>query len=82
MTRSHTWEADAVCARVDPDLWFPAIGESAAPARRLCLTCPVRTECLAAAMAEEAGQHRHGIRGGLTARERLALASRQRQAAA
>ncbi|HUK68238.1 MAG TPA: WhiB family transcriptional regulator [Streptosporangiaceae bacterium] len=42
------WKDAALCAQVDPDLWFPADGSSAtaATARRICAGCPVRAECL------------------------------------
>ena len=54
-------------------------------ARAICAGCPVRQECLDAAMKEEIYlcndhpmqmQHRHGVRGGLTPSERAALAGR------
>ena len=49
----------------------------------LCRGCPVRQECLDAALREEAGEsgeglgwrYRHGIRGGLTPFQRAALTS-------
>lgn len=49
-----------------------------AEAKRLCITCPVRQECLTDAMNEEAylgGTERHGMRGGLTARDRVLIAA-------
>lgn len=70
------WEQDAACRGVDPALWFP-VNENGHQAIRICGTCPARQACLDAAMAEEDGlgvDHRHGIRGGLTRRQRYALA--------
>lgn len=41
-------------------------------AKAVCASCPVRSACLDDAMASESGghQHRWGIRGGLTGKER------------
>ena len=57
------WRAHALCAQVDPELWFPEKGGSAAPAKRICFACPVRIECLSYAL--ETGQD-DGIWGGHT----------------
>ncbi|MFT2014639.1 WhiB family transcriptional regulator [Streptomyces sp. 796.1] len=80
-TLPATWTASAVCAQVDPELFFPEIGgSSAVTARRICAACPVRAECLAAALSEEgdcAPSYRHGIRGGLSPRARYALGRRR-----
>jgi WhiB family redox-sensing transcriptional regulator len=61
-----TWKDDGVCAQIDSDLWFPEKGHNAAIAKRICRTCPVQRECLAAGRYEA-----HGIWGGLTYHERL-----------
>lgn len=50
-----------------------------AEAKKMCITCPVRSQCLSSAMLEESylsGAERHGIRGGLTARERILEAAK------
>ncbi|WP_420169033.1 WhiB family transcriptional regulator [Streptomyces violaceoruber] len=70
---------EAICAQVDPALFFPRPGDHAASraAKTICLGCPVRRACLDEALALEgtAGKsHRHGIRGGHTPRERTVLA--------
>jgi WhiB family redox-sensing transcriptional regulator len=39
------WADSALCAQTDPDLWFPAKGESSVHAKRICMRCPVRQEC-------------------------------------
>lgn len=48
-------------------------------AKQICtMRCPVREACLESAMATElflGGTERHGIRGGLTARERILIAA-------
>ncbi|GAA4706488.1 WhiB family transcriptional regulator [Streptomyces youssoufiensis] len=81
-TTPAPWAASALCAQVDPELFFPEIGgSSAVTARRICAACPVRAECLAAALFEEgdcAPSYRHGIRGGLSPRARYALGRRKR----
>ena len=73
------WELEAVCRTTDPELWYPALGQSNEPAVAICRDlCPVRAECLEAAMAEEHPGNprrvpRWGIRGAKTALERAAL---------
>lgn len=70
---ARSWRRDAVCAQVDPELFFPEVGEPTAPAKRICAGCPVRVECLDYALdAREA----HGVFGGLSAQERLRLLRR------
>jgi hypothetical protein len=46
-------------------------------ARPVCNACPVRTECLENAIATE-GTHPHGMRGGLSERDRVAEVRRRR----
>lgn len=74
------WRDQALCAtpqfKRQAELWFPhpTNQEAIRTAKNVCNTCPVREACLAAAMAEEAGQgrdKRFGIRGGTTESERL-----------
>lgn len=60
------WVADALCAQVDADLWFPPAGMSARDAKRVCAVCPVRTECLNYAMEH----HDAGVWGGFSERDR------------
>lgn len=61
------WIPDvAVPCQSDPDAWFPESGR-AATAVKFCRGCPVRVDCAAAALAQD---ERHGIWGGLTARQR------------
>jgi len=61
------WEYGAVCAQVDPEVFFPAVGEKAKEAIRLCETCRVRGACL---QDELDNPHSDGIRGGFTDRNR------------
>ena len=63
------WMADAACAQVDPELWFPELGSSGIRAKRICAQCPVAAEC-----REFALEHREtGIWGGTSERERLEM---------
>ncbi|MYX14448.1 hypothetical protein GTY67_13680 [Streptomyces sp. SID8374] len=41
-----TWREDALCRQTDPELFMPDVGGTAAPAKRICLACPVRRPCL------------------------------------
>ena len=50
------------CWGADPDLFFPLPGESADPAKAICVACAVRVECLALARARG---ERFGIWGGV-----------------
>ena len=67
--RRPRWMDDAACRDAKQDLFFPEVGESADAAKRLCAECPVRAECLAWGLHEDAG-----IFGGMNrkAREKLA----------
>ena len=61
------WMDDALCAQVDPDLWFPERGGPGSPAKRICARCPVREQCL-----DENLMETHGFWGGMSERERRA----------
>jgi WhiB family redox-sensing transcriptional regulator len=64
------WAARALCAGVDPDVFFPAADGPIGPAQTVCGRCPVCGQCLAyAVIADEP----FGIWGGLGPRERQAL---------
>lgn len=64
----------APCTQVDPEVFFPKLGESAQKARAICRDCPVRAECLEWSLG---GYHPYGVLGGHTAKER-ALLKRER----
>lgn len=67
-----TWLANAACAGLG-DTMFPGDNErDKAAAKNICRPCPVWEECLRHALAT--GDNQHGIRGGLTPRERRTLA--------
>lgn len=67
---AERWIDDALCAQTDPDSFFPEKGGSVREARRICLRCPVRAECLDYALAHD---ERFGVWGGYSERERRAL---------
>jgi hypothetical protein len=82
MTRAD-WREDATCARVDPELFFPAaeggpaLERQVEAAKRVCAACPVRAACLAWATRALP----YGIAGGLTQQERRQLAALSRTGA-
>ena len=76
---SDEWD-DAICAQIGGNaadsIFFPAGPDQAKQAIEMCFRCPAQEFCLRAALEEEATlpfDQRFGIRGGLTARERLTL---------
>lgn len=82
---SRAWITLAACQREDPELFYNCQSPlERARAKAVCTDCLVTEECLAAVMEEEAARegespevnkkNRFGIRAGLTASERWALA--------
>ena len=76
-TVREVW-ASALCAQVDPELFFPDKGGSAAEAKAVCAACPVTALCLATFGPLIAD----GVVGGLTAQERQQQRRAGRPAAA
>lgn len=76
LRHAEPWEAEALCAQIDPELWFPPKTVSPGPAKRICNgfggrpACPVRDLCLEKALLND---ERFGVWGGLTDRERRKL---------
>ncbi|SER95826.1 WhiB family transcriptional regulator, redox-sensing transcriptional regulator [Lentzea xinjiangensis] len=58
------------CAETDPDAFFPTKGDGIRHAVRTCLSCEVRAECLAYAVARP---ELDGIWGGTSNRQRVAM---------
>lgn len=77
------WRARAACRQLDTRLFFPDrvayLKKDVGFAKTTCRRCPVREECLRAAMD---GGETVGIWGGLTPSERANLQRRQRRARA
>ncbi len=67
------WQERALCAQTDPEAFFPEKGGSTREAKRVCLTCDVRDECLEYALGHD---ERFGIWGGMSERERRKLKKR------
>src|SRR3954470_24515382 len=67
------WQERALCAQTDPQAFFPEKGGSTREAKKVCLTCDVRGECLEYALQHD---ERFGIWGGMSERERRKLKKR------
>lgn len=74
---SRGWQAQALCAQADPDAWFPEKGGQPGKIKAICRQCPVRPECLNAALERD---EMFGIWGGLSRQERVAVKRRRRTA--
>ncbi|WP_367135336.1 WhiB family transcriptional regulator [Saccharothrix sp. HUAS TT1] len=72
-TDEQDWQERALCAQTDPEAFFPEKGGSTREAKRICLGCEVRSECLEYALQHD---ERFGIWGGLSERERRKLKKR------
>lgn len=55
------WRSYAACVGHDPDLWFPVEPRNDVVPIMICMSCPVRPDCLAYAKKT---RQRHGIWGG------------------
>ena len=79
---TSSWRDHAECRGVDPGIFHPDDEEenefSTQAAKAICMTCPVREACLEHAIAV---REKHGVWGGLTARERRRLIRRRRRSA-
>ena len=64
------WPERALRAETDPEAFFPEKGGSTREAKKVCLSCEVRAECLEYALTHD---ERFGIWGGLSERERRRL---------
>ena len=61
------WQDRSLCSQTDPEAFFPEKGGSNRDAKRICMACEVRPECLEYALARD---ERFGVWGGLSERER------------
>ena len=69
----QSWQERALCAQTDPEAFFPEKGGSTREAKKVCLGCEVRADCLEYALLHD---ERFGIWGGLSERERRRLRRR------
>lgn len=67
------WTTKGACRAGDPDELFVQ-GAAQNRAKSVCLSCPVRTECLADSLDNRV---EFGVWGGMTERERRALLRRR-----
>lgn len=63
------WRQYAACKGMDPEVFYPNAGRNER-VQKLCDPCPVKAECLEFARVTETPKLRHGIWGGVSARER------------
>lgn len=61
------WMKDALCAQVDPDLWFPEKGGNTRDAQKICSQCDVQQQCLDYALQHD---EQYGIWGGTPPKKR------------
>lgn len=64
------WQERGICNQTDPEVFFPNKGGDAtliAAAKRVCMSCEVRVQCLDYALDND---ERFGVWGGLTERQR------------
>ncbi len=69
----NQWAAQGACRNSDPDALFVQ-GAAQNRAKLVCMSCPVRTECLSDALDSRI---EFGVWGGMTERERRALLRRR-----
>jgi WhiB family redox-sensing transcriptional regulator len=71
---NRSWQRQANCMGVDPDLFFPERGASTREAKEVCRGCVVREDCLEFALVNS---EKFGIWGGLSERERRRIRRRR-----
>lgn len=72
------WSPEALCAQTDPEAFFPEKGGSPKVAKKVCVGCPVRPECLEYALATD---QRFGVWGGMSEGQRRKLRKARKAAA-
>ena len=69
MSNTYDWASRGACRTADPDTLFVQ-GAAQNRVKNVCMSCPVRTECLADALDNRI---EFGVWGGMTERQRRAL---------
>ncbi len=69
------WMAQGKCKDMHPSTFFPSDGVGVEIARRICIDCPVRSQCLEYALIYRID---HGVWGGTSERERRRILRRRR----
>lgn len=74
--RKPDWRDNATCASLDPEIWFPQPGDTAAvhEAKQHCFGCPVMTDCARYALQT---RQMTGVWGGLSEQQRNTLLKRR-----
>src|SRR6185437_13053021 len=73
LPEEQAWQERALCSQTDPEAFFPEKGGSTREAKKICVGCEVRGECLEFALEHD---ERFGIWGGLSERERRRIKRR------
>jgi len=76
--RNSNWLEHAACRGKPIEIFFIERGQSSRPAKKICNSCKVKTECLEESLNINQEVDRFGIFGGLCPRERTK--ERQRRA--
>ncbi|MGH9023160.1 MAG: WhiB family transcriptional regulator [Acidimicrobiia bacterium] len=71
----HGWMRHAMCREHLPSFFFPSDGVGVEVAKRVCVQCPVRIECLEYALVNRID---HGVWGGCSERERRRILRQRR----
>lgn len=64
----HSWTEQALCAQIDPELFFPQLGDNTSAAKQICRSCPVAEPCLEWALSLPNDEY--GIYAGTTVAQR------------
>ena len=72
------WMVHGLCRGASPVDFFPSTGAGVDAARRVCMQCPVRVQCLDYALNHQID---HGVWGGTSERERRRILRRRRRVA-
>jgi WhiB family transcriptional regulator, redox-sensing transcriptional regulator len=70
---TRRWRDGALCTQTDPEVFFPARGQSSATAKAICRRCEVKADCLEHAV--RTGEQ-HGVWGASTDAERRRIRRR------
>ena len=73
------WDRDAACKGPARDRFFVSSGKAQEESRAHCRSCPVLDRCLSTTVMREGfSRDRWGVSGGLSEKQRIALAWEQR----
>jgi len=76
MALNLEWHKGALCAQVDPEMFYPEVGSaySSITAKKICGSCDVRQQCLEFALER---REQYGVWGGTSLNDRLRLLRKQ-----